>query len=206
MAALASAGLGHRRRDAAGQRTAAEGFFRLGAGASGYSFSFSLALMGAGHLVGISVGVAMLLGIAIAWVGAVPVLTAMTPQARRAWRISSRRSGAPRCASSAPAPWRWRRSGRWCAPSVRSWPGWHRWPARSVAAARDDHTDRDISMPLDHRAAGWPSLLVAAVLVWHFASRRRTGRQRRRHRRARPFPSCWCSASSSPPSAATWRD
>ena len=50
----------------------AEGFFRLGAGASGYSFSFSLALMGAGHLVGISVGVAMLLGIAIAWVGAVP--------------------------------------------------------------------------------------------------------------------------------------
>ena len=47
----------------------AQGFFRLGAGASGYSFSFSLALVGAGHLVGISVGVAMLLGIAIAWAG-----------------------------------------------------------------------------------------------------------------------------------------
>ena len=56
----------------------AQGFFRLGAGASGYGFSFSLALAGAGHLVGISVGIAMLLGILVAWAGAVPILTAMT--------------------------------------------------------------------------------------------------------------------------------
>ncbi|MBV9550243.1 MAG: oligopeptide transporter, OPT family, partial [Alphaproteobacteria bacterium] len=58
----------------------AQGFFRLGAGASGYSFSYSLALMGAGHLVGISVGAAMLLGILIAWAGVIPVLTAHAPQ------------------------------------------------------------------------------------------------------------------------------
>ncbi|MDB5741405.1 MAG: oligopeptide transporter, family, partial [Alphaproteobacteria bacterium] len=58
----------------------AQGFFRVGAGASGYSFSYSLALVGAGHLVGISVGMAMLLGILIAWAGAIPVLTAHAPQ------------------------------------------------------------------------------------------------------------------------------
>jgi putative OPT family oligopeptide transporter len=58
----------------------AQTFFRLGAGATGYSFSFSMAMFGAGHLVGISVGAAMLLGIAVAWLGAVPILTALTPQ------------------------------------------------------------------------------------------------------------------------------
>jgi putative OPT family oligopeptide transporter len=58
------------------------GFFRLGAAAStGYSFSWSLALVGAGHLVGLSVGMAMLTGLIIAWVIAVPVLTSMTPAA-----------------------------------------------------------------------------------------------------------------------------
>ena len=55
-------------------------FSRTGAtAATGYSFSFSLALVGAGHLVGISVGLAMLLGILIAWAGAVPLIAAMTP-------------------------------------------------------------------------------------------------------------------------------
>src|SRR6185437_11785805 len=58
----------------------AQCYFRTGAmAATGYSFSFSLALMGAGHLVGISVGLAMLAGILIAWAGAVPIITAITP-------------------------------------------------------------------------------------------------------------------------------
>ena len=39
---------------------------------------FSLALVGAGYLVGIVAGLAMLVGVAIAWGVAVPVLTAMT--------------------------------------------------------------------------------------------------------------------------------
>ena len=53
-------------------------FFRVGpAAVSGYDMSFSLALLGAGYLVGISVGMAMLLGLLIAWAGAVPLLTAM---------------------------------------------------------------------------------------------------------------------------------
>ncbi|HEU4722257.1 MAG TPA: oligopeptide transporter, OPT family [Gemmatimonadaceae bacterium] len=58
------------------------GFFRLGGSASsGYSIAWSLALLGVGQLVGLSVGMAMLLGLVIAWVVAVPMLTAMTPPA-----------------------------------------------------------------------------------------------------------------------------
>ncbi len=64
-------------RIAAGEVT---GFFRLGPTASsGYNVAFSLALVGAGHLVGLSVGMAMLLGLIIAWGIAVPWLTAITP-------------------------------------------------------------------------------------------------------------------------------
>src|SRR5438552_11491986 len=43
--------------------------------------SFSLALLGAGYLVGLSVGMAMLLGLLIGWAGAVPILTSMQPNA-----------------------------------------------------------------------------------------------------------------------------
>ncbi|MEQ1760582.1 MAG: oligopeptide transporter, OPT family [Vicinamibacterales bacterium] len=60
------------------------GFIRLGAVASGtastgYNFAWSLALLGAGHLVGLSVGMAMLVGQIISWVIAVPILTSMQP-------------------------------------------------------------------------------------------------------------------------------
>src|SRR5580765_3031420 len=55
------------------------GFFKVGALAStGYNVAWSLALVGAGHLVGLSVGMAMLVGLVIAWGIAVPVLTGMT--------------------------------------------------------------------------------------------------------------------------------
>jgi len=58
------------------------GFFRIGTlASSGYDMAWSLALVGAGHLVGLSVGMAMLVGLAIAWVVAVPVLTSMQPAA-----------------------------------------------------------------------------------------------------------------------------
>ena len=77
--AVASAGLAI----AVAMRLAADGvqgFFKTGAvAATGYTFAFSLALVGAGHLVGISVGLAMFAGILIAWAGAVPIITAMTP-------------------------------------------------------------------------------------------------------------------------------
>jgi putative OPT family oligopeptide transporter len=51
-------------------------FFRVGSGASGVQLGFSLALLGAGHLVGISVGLAMLTGLLIAWAIATPILSA----------------------------------------------------------------------------------------------------------------------------------
>lgn len=58
------------------------GFFRLGTlASSGYNIAWSLALVGAGHLVGLSVGMAMLTGLIIAWVIAVPILTSMQPAA-----------------------------------------------------------------------------------------------------------------------------
>ena len=56
------------------------GFFRLGgSAATGYDIAWSLALLGAGHLVGLSVGMAMLTGLIIAWVISVPILTSMQP-------------------------------------------------------------------------------------------------------------------------------
>src|SRR5512132_2326714 len=56
------------------------GFFRVGENAStGYNFAWSLALLGAGHLVGLSVGMAILVGKVISWVIAVPWLTSITP-------------------------------------------------------------------------------------------------------------------------------
>jgi putative OPT family oligopeptide transporter len=48
-------------------------YFRVGMGASGIDLGFSLALLGAGHLVGISVGLAMVVGVLIAWAGFVPI-------------------------------------------------------------------------------------------------------------------------------------
>lgn len=47
----------------------------------GYNIAWSLALLGAGHLVGLSVGMAMLTGLIIAWALGVPILTALQPAA-----------------------------------------------------------------------------------------------------------------------------
>ena len=56
------------------------GFIRISAAAStGYDVAWSLALLGVGQLVGLSVGVAMLVGQVISWVIAVPILTSMQP-------------------------------------------------------------------------------------------------------------------------------
>ncbi|HKV52753.1 MAG TPA: oligopeptide transporter, OPT family [Gemmatimonadaceae bacterium] len=58
------------------------GFFALGTNAaSGYDVAWSLALVGAGQLVGLSVGMAMLVGLITSWAIAVPILTATQPAA-----------------------------------------------------------------------------------------------------------------------------
>ena len=51
-------------------------YFRTGAGATGIASGLSLALIGVGHLIGLSGGLAMLAGIAIGWWIVLPVLTA----------------------------------------------------------------------------------------------------------------------------------
>jgi putative OPT family oligopeptide transporter len=53
--------------------------FRVGSGATGISGSLSFALLGVGHLVGISVGAAMALGLVIGWFVLLPILTAHQP-------------------------------------------------------------------------------------------------------------------------------
>ncbi len=78
------------------------GYFKAGAGATGLGASSSLALMGAGHLMGITVGVAMFAGLAIAWGVLVPVMTGLHPMpgatvaehALTVWRTEVRFMGA----------------------------------------------------------------------------------------------------------------
>jgi len=56
-------------------------YFRTGTGATGIGASSSLALIGAGHLMGITVGIAMLAGLVIAWGIMVPLMTTLSPAA-----------------------------------------------------------------------------------------------------------------------------
>jgi len=56
-------------------------WFRAGAGATGISGGLSFALLGVGHLVGISVGMAQGLGMVIGWWILLPYLTAIHPVA-----------------------------------------------------------------------------------------------------------------------------
>ena len=63
-------------------------YFRVGASSTGVSSSLSMALFGVGHLVGISVGMAMFAGILIAWGVLVPILTAALPAVDSAQHVA----------------------------------------------------------------------------------------------------------------------
>jgi len=54
-------------------------WFRAGAGVTGISGGLSFALLGVGHLVGLSVGLAQLLGLVVGWWLLVPMLTGQHP-------------------------------------------------------------------------------------------------------------------------------
>jgi putative OPT family oligopeptide transporter len=58
-------------------------YFRVGSknAVSGFDFGLSFALFAVGHLVGLWTGIAMLVGVLIAWVAAVPYLTGLQPLA-----------------------------------------------------------------------------------------------------------------------------
>jgi putative OPT family oligopeptide transporter len=64
-------------------------YFRAGPVATGLNGSLSFALLGAGHLVGLAVGMAILLGLVIAWGVAVPILTMMAPAAGPAVEVAT---------------------------------------------------------------------------------------------------------------------
>ena len=66
-----------------------DSYFRVGAGATGIGISLSLALVGAGHLIGLAVGLAILAGLVIAWGIATPILTAMHPAAGPAVTVAT---------------------------------------------------------------------------------------------------------------------
>ena len=142
-------------------------FFRVGAvSASGYTFSYSLALIGAGHLVGISVGISMLLGIALAWVVFVPYLTGLTPQdgavlsdfVTTVWRSQVRFVGAGAMAIA--ALWSLLRT---IGPVIAGLVD----VVRAGNIPTDDHTDRDMRLG----TIGGLTLLctlTSAALVWLF--------------------------------------
>ena len=68
----------------------------LGGGATGLGFGMQFALLGAGHLIGLAVGLAQLFGLILAWGIAVPILT--SPDAV-AWMTAN---GIPTIAASVP--------------------------------------------------------------------------------------------------------
>ncbi len=65
------------------------GYFRIGTLATGVGFSLSLALVGAGQLIGISVGTAIFAGLFIAWGIATPILSALHPAAGDAASVAT---------------------------------------------------------------------------------------------------------------------
>jgi len=64
-------------------------YFRIGRGATGFNVSLSFALLGAGHLVGLQVGLAMLVGLVLSWAVAVPLLTNLHPAAGAAAAVAT---------------------------------------------------------------------------------------------------------------------
>ena len=146
-------------------------YFRVGSqSATGFDLAFSLALIGAGHLVGLQVGIAMLVGLLIAWGAALPVLTAIFPAPLNTgieqhvlglWTSQVRFIGAGAMAIA--AIWTLLRL---AGPLLSGF-------LRTAAAARAlradaDQTDRDLN-------PGWIVALsvlclgVSAALVWNFA-------------------------------------
>ncbi len=146
-------------------------YFRVGPqSATGFDLAFSLALIGAGHLVGLQVGIAMLVGLLIAWGAALPVLTAIFPAAPNIgveqhvmalWTSEVRFIGAG--AMAVAAIWTLLRL---AGPLVSGF-------LRTAAAARatragSDQTDRDLNWHWII-ALSLLCLAITAALVWNFA-------------------------------------
>ena len=66
-----------------------DAYFRVGNAATGVGVGLSFALLGAGHLIGLAVGLAMFTGLAIAWGIFTPLLTALHPIAGDAATVAT---------------------------------------------------------------------------------------------------------------------
>ncbi len=139
-------------------------FTRIGTtgAATGIGASMSLALVGAGHLMGIAVGIAMATGLAIAWGVAVPVLTHLYPAAGDAadvatkiWSTKVRFIGAG--AIGVAAIWT---LGKLAAPVTRGLASALAAQAKRKAGAADDLPLVERDMPI-----GWVALTSLACLV-----------------------------------------
>ena len=146
-------------------------FFALSARvATGYDIAFSLALFGAGHLVGLSVGMAMLTGLLIAWIFGVPILTYLQPppsgvdlltHAEHVWRRQVRFIGAGTIGVA--AIWTLAKLAK---PVVG---GLVATLASSRAQATGDERDRDMS-PLSIIVLTVACLVLSGWLAWRFVT------------------------------------
>ncbi len=127
--------------------------------ATGYDIAFSLALFGAGHLVGLSVGMAMLTGLLIAWTVALPILTYLQPaaggvalaaHAESIWRHQVRFIGAGTIAVA--AMWTLAKLARPVVGGLVS----------TLAASKDTATGDDLDRDL---SSGWIIGLTVACLL-----------------------------------------
>ncbi len=64
-------------------------YFRFGSVTTGLGLNASLALIGAGHLIGLTVGLAIFTGLVIAWGIATPILTSLHPMAGAAADVAN---------------------------------------------------------------------------------------------------------------------
>jgi putative OPT family oligopeptide transporter len=148
-------------------------YVRVGASVTGFNVGLSLALVGVGHLVGLSVGIAMLAGIVLAWGVLVPVLSSFHPLtgdvatlANTVFRKEVRFMGAG--AIGVAALWS---LGRLTAPVVRG-------VIASLAASRARSEGRGDTLPLTERDIPFNIVLLVsavcliplAVLLWAFLS------------------------------------
>jgi putative OPT family oligopeptide transporter len=149
-------------------------FFRIGGATTGLGFSLSLALVGAGQLIGLTVGLAILAGLFIAWGVATPLLTALHPApgaavdvATAVWSHQVRFIGAG--AIGVAAIWSLGRLARPVVAGVASALAASR--LRSAGGAAElPRTERDLPIAL----VGLISLLCLiplAILFWSFLAR-----------------------------------
>ena len=66
-----------------------QGYVRIGASSTGFAVGLSMALLGAGHLIGLAVGLAILAGLFLAWGVLTPIMTALHPTAGAAIDVAT---------------------------------------------------------------------------------------------------------------------